>query len=121
MRAPMAGGGAPPPAAARRPRRCAWALGTSTASASSAAPHIENIRDKRFLLVEVTQVIGAQAPERKGVLHCCAVSLLELQGVTKRYPGVTALDGVDFDVAAGTVHAVVGENGAGKSTLLRLI
>ncbi len=66
-------------------------------------------------------MIGAQARERKGVLHCGAVSLLELQGVTKHYPGVTALDGVDFAVAAGTVHAVVGENGAGKSTLLRLI
>ncbi len=49
------------------------------------------------------------------------MGLLELQGVTKHYPGVTALGGVDFDVAAGTVHAVVGENGAGKSTLLRLI
>jgi ABC-type sugar transport system ATPase subunit len=66
-------------------------------------------------------VIDTPSRERKGVLHCRAVSLLELQGVTKRYPGVTALDGVDFDVAAGTVHAVVGENGAGKSTLLRLI
>ena len=49
------------------------------------------------------------------------MTLLALQGVTKHYPGVTALDGVDFEVAPGTVHAVVGENGAGKSTLLKLI
>ncbi len=49
------------------------------------------------------------------------MSLLELRGVTKYYPGVTALDGVDFEAAPGVVHAIVGENGAGKSTLLRLI
>jgi ABC-type sugar transport system ATPase subunit len=49
------------------------------------------------------------------------VSLLELRAVTKRYPGVTALDACDLAVDAGTVHAVIGENGAGKSTLLRLV
>jgi ABC-type sugar transport system ATPase subunit len=47
--------------------------------------------------------------------------LLELSAVTKRYPGVLALDGVGLAVEAGTVHAVVGENGAGKSTLLKII
>ena len=49
------------------------------------------------------------------------MTLLTLDAVTKRYPGVTALDAVDFAVEPGTVHAVVGENGAGKSTLLRLV
>jgi ABC-type sugar transport system ATPase subunit len=49
------------------------------------------------------------------------VNLLQLRGVTKIYPGVTALDAVDFSLDAGTVHALVGENGAGKSTLLRVI
>ena len=48
-------------------------------------------------------------------------SLLATRGLTVRYGATTALHGVDFDVRAGEVHAVVGENGAGKSTLLRVI
>ena len=46
---------------------------------------------------------------------------LRLQGITKRYGGVTALSNVDFACSLGTIHAVVGENGAGKSSLMKLI
>jgi ribose transport system ATP-binding protein len=46
---------------------------------------------------------------------------LRLEGVTKRYGGVTALANVDFACSFGTIHAVVGENGAGKSSLMKVI
>lgn len=47
--------------------------------------------------------------------------LLELDGVTKAFPGVVACDDITFDVGAGEIHALLGENGAGKSTLVKLI
>src|SRR5436190_7545000 len=43
------------------------------------------------------------------------------QQVTRRFPGVLALDAVSFDVAAGSCHALCGENGAGKSTLGKIL
>ena len=48
-------------------------------------------------------------------------ALLEMQNITKEFPGVKALDNVSLTVRPGTVHALMGENGAGKSTLMKCL
>lgn len=47
--------------------------------------------------------------------------ILEMKGITKEFPGVRALDGVNFTVRKGEFHSLVGENGAGKSTLMKIL
>ena len=49
------------------------------------------------------------------------IPLLEMRGITKRFPGTLALNKVDFSVLPGEVHVLMGENGAGKSTLVKII
>ena len=46
---------------------------------------------------------------------------LEMRNISKRFPGVVALDHVSLNVKSGTVHCIVGENGAGKSTLMKIL
>ena len=48
-------------------------------------------------------------------------NLLEMRNISKEFPGVKALDGVDLSLKSGEVHVLIGENGAGKSTLIKIL
>lgn len=64
---------------------------------------------------------GSNPKKRRSKLGTNKEYLLEMNDITKTFPGVLAVDNVSFKVRPGTVHALIGENGAGKSTLMKVL
>ena len=69
----------------------------------------------------MTAVADSNASRAADAARDTSDLLLELSNISKRFPGVIALEGVDFDLRRGEVHVLFGENGAGKSTLINII
>src|ERR671924_722819 len=65
--------------------------------------------------------MSAAVPQERDSPAAEGAPLLRLGSITKRFPGVLALDQVDFELAPGEVHVLFGENGAGKSTLISIL
>jgi methyl-galactoside transport system ATP-binding protein len=65
--------------------------------------------------------MGSRKDKQEGGKKLAGEFVLEMEGISKEFPGVKALDDVRLYVRPGTVHSLMGENGAGKSTLMRCL
>jgi ABC-type branched-subunit amino acid transport system ATPase component/ABC-type branched-subunit amino acid transport system permease subunit len=88
-------------------RKLAWFNRLSSRTGAASFPHRESA--------------GPSSVEALRVRAASETPALELHGLTKRFGGLVALDGIDLVVASGTVHGLIGPNGSGKTTLLNLV
>src|SRR5215216_2454226 len=103
----------------RTPGRSTWTVRVTGCWARSGDPMmtVSTHAASRAAVREIGDI--SRYPCRGGALR--TVPVLQVEGISKRFPGVTALDAVALEVAAGEVVALVGENGAGKSTLMKIL
>ena len=96
---------------------------TPSRPAASTSPRRRSWGDRSEPIACLNGAAGRPRPRGAGErpMDAGAATLFRMEGVSKRYGGVRALDGADLPVTAGRIHAILGENGAGKSTLIKIM